>query len=261
MSMKKYVVIAVFAVLVTGLFVSTVAAQPTIDGVFTPGEWGTPYPGADPTPKGTYIYFKRIGDWIYLCHDLITDNYPAWADTNYFPLWYTDGTKYEVWIHAVPNPGTFEESHLDLVVVHDHNELTGTNVGYDLPPYYFQGKAGFGSSENSGSYHRIYEFRVHKAGFWKIETEDIVISSESEENANWGGSVAWNPTGLTRYAAGTNTADWDFFWVHEVERGGLYAPVDKIGLLAPYIGVTSTIVVATVATAIYAKRVKRRKEK
>jgi len=97
--------------------------------------------------------------------------------------------------------------------------------------------------------------------FWKIETEDIVISSESEENANWGGSVAWNPTGLTRYAAGTNTADWDFFWVHEVERGGLYAPVDKIGLLAPYIGVASTIVVATVATAIYAKRVKRRKEK
>jgi len=31
--------------------------------------------------------------------------------------------------------------------------------------------------------------------------------------------------------------------------------------LAPYIGLASTIVVATVAAAIYVKRVKRRKEK
>ena len=43
--------------------------------------------------------------------------------------------------------------------------------------------------------------------------------------------------------------------------GGIRVPVDKFGLLAPYIGLTSTIVVATVATAIYVKRVKRRKEK
>ena len=43
--------------------------------------------------------------------------------------------------------------------------------------------------------------------------------------------------------------------------GGIWIPVDKFGLLAPYIGVASTILVATVATAIYVKRVKRRKEK
>ncbi|UCE16266.1 MAG: hypothetical protein JSV12_01230 [Candidatus Bathyarchaeota archaeon] len=43
--------------------------------------------------------------------------------------------------------------------------------------------------------------------------------------------------------------------------GGIVSPVDKLGLLAPYIGLTSTIVVTTVATAIYVKRVKRRKEK
>jgi len=43
--------------------------------------------------------------------------------------------------------------------------------------------------------------------------------------------------------------------------GGIVVPVDKFGLLAPYIGLSSTILVATVATAIYAKRVKRRKEK
>lgn len=43
--------------------------------------------------------------------------------------------------------------------------------------------------------------------------------------------------------------------------GGIVVPVDKLGLLAPYIGVASTILVATVATAIYVKRVKRRETK
>jgi len=43
--------------------------------------------------------------------------------------------------------------------------------------------------------------------------------------------------------------------------GGFVVPVDKFGLLAPYIGLASTILAATVATAIYVKRVKPRKEK
>jgi len=43
--------------------------------------------------------------------------------------------------------------------------------------------------------------------------------------------------------------------------GGVWVPVDKLSLLAPYIGLASTIIVATAATAIYVKHVKRRKEK
>ncbi len=43
--------------------------------------------------------------------------------------------------------------------------------------------------------------------------------------------------------------------------GGIVIPIDKFGLLAPYIGLASTILVATVATVIYVKRVKGRKEK
>jgi len=46
-----------------------------------------------------------------------------------------------------------------------------------------------------------------------------------------------------------------------VTVGGFSLPVDKFSLLAPYIGLASTILVATVATAIYVKRVKHRKEK
>jgi hypothetical protein len=50
-------------------------------------------------------------------------------------------------------------------------------------------------------------------------------------------------------------------WIGSAPVGGIVVPVDKLALLAPYIGLASTIVVATVATAIYTKRVKRRKEK
>jgi len=43
--------------------------------------------------------------------------------------------------------------------------------------------------------------------------------------------------------------------------GGIIVSVDKFVLLTPYIGLTSTTIIATVATAVYVKRVKHRKEK
>ena len=43
--------------------------------------------------------------------------------------------------------------------------------------------------------------------------------------------------------------------------GGISFPVGNSGLLVPYIGLASTILVATVATAVYVKRVNRRKQK
>ena len=43
--------------------------------------------------------------------------------------------------------------------------------------------------------------------------------------------------------------------------GGYIIPVDKFALLAPYIGLTSIILISAVITAVYFKRVKRRKEK
>ena len=49
--------------------------------------------------------------------------------------------------------------------------------------------------------------------------------------------------------------------VRGIGVGGIWVPADKLGLLAPYIGLASTILVATVATAVYAKHIKRRKEK
>lgn len=42
--------------------------------------------------------------------------------------------------------------------------------------------------------------------------------------------------------------------------GGIYIPVNKLELLAPWIALASVIAIAAVATAVYVKRVKRRKE-
>jgi hypothetical protein len=44
-------------------------------------------------------------------------------------------------------------------------------------------------------------------------------------------------------------------------RGGLVVPIDMFGLLTPYIGLTLTTMIGAVATVVYVKRVKRRKEK
>jgi len=63
-------------------------------------------------------------------------------------------------------------------------------------------------------------------------------------------TLGWNPT----------TDPGGHRWPGE-EVGGIQFPVDKFGLLAPYIAYASTILVATAATAIYVKRVNRRKEK
>lgn len=66
------------------------------------------------------------------------------------------------------------------------------------------------------------------------------------------------------------TGSWSKTYTHSPETvtiggvpsvGGFAIPVDKLDLLAPYISLASTILVATAATAIYAKRNKRKKEK
>jgi hypothetical protein len=55
--------------------------------------------------------------------------------------------------------------------------------------------------------------------------------------------------------------EWDLDQYLEPIVGGIYFPAEKFGLLTPYIGLASTILVATVATAFYVKRVRQRKEK
>jgi GH25 family lysozyme M1 (1,4-beta-N-acetylmuramidase) len=80
----------------------------------------------------------------------------------------------------------------------------------------------------------------------------------SPRTGNWSSWMFWQfmQNKAINYVNGP--IDWDCKKIGGV--GGVTIPIDKFGLLAPYIGLTSTIILLTVATAIYIKRVKHRKE-
>jgi len=71
---------------------------------------------------------------------------------------------------------------------------------------------------------------------------------------NTTGKYVWGNT----TSQGTTLSKWFAALGTTYGVGGIVIPIDKLALLAPYIGLASTIVAATVATAIYVKRVKRR---
>jgi hypothetical protein len=70
-----------------------------------------------------------------------------------------------------------------------------------------------------------------------------------------------NPGSVTMNNPITETANWKTQSSGPSSVGGIVIPVDKFGLLAPYITLASTTIIAAVATAVCIKCVKRRKEK
>jgi outer membrane protein assembly factor BamB len=74
-------------------------------------------------------------------------------------------------------------------------------------------------------------------------------------------STGETSTTITVNTGGTYTAYYETPTPPPPGVGGIVIPVDKFALLAPYIGLTSTIIVAAVVSVVYVKRVKRRKEK
>jgi GH25 family lysozyme M1 (1,4-beta-N-acetylmuramidase) len=80
----------------------------------------------------------------------------------------------------------------------------------------------------------------------------------SPRTGNWSDWLFWQFLQDKTCPYVNGLIDWD---CRKIGVGGIVIPVDKLALLAPYIGLTSTIVVAAVATVIYVKRVKHRKEK
>jgi hypothetical protein len=131
---------------------------------------------------------------------------------------------------------------------------------------------------------RSFERAVELAHIWWEAHLYLVIWNEDRTNGNvriyptgvrWGFDItaaATNqavPRGTLKYTHGGvagDKYDWDEGeHLNDTSVGGFVVAVDKTnlltGLLAPYIGVASTILAATVATAICVRRVKRRREK
>jgi len=122
----------------------------------------------------------------------------------------------------------------------------------------------YGYSDDNDGYTYIYvdgylvssDINTYMDGVWYVEIRDLPMA---KHNVTVG---AFGPD--AEPAVGGNQDDNVVrYFGFEVQAtvGGISITVDKFGLLAPYIVLASTIVVATVATAIYAKRVKRRREK
>ena len=157
--------------------------------------------------------------------------------------------------------------------------LVGATVSLNPRPY----RASVGTSADiwiwTSEHEQIYisknEFVVEDPnGKISYYSKDIAFH-DSGFSINYPNDANWSPAGSV-YTEGTYKVRLFFSFTSggikfplsgtfvrngNASVGGIIVPVDKVDLLGPYIGLASTIVVATVATAIYAKRVKRRKEK
>jgi hypothetical protein len=132
------------------------------------------------------------------------------------------------------------------------------------PPVQFTGttwtsRDRFGDDDKDGKNDKwIFEFDVSTNLLTKKHYEDNVqVSSETQEPE---GPDEFNSTHWGMPTFNYTEAD-GIMGPFIAPDGGICVPVDKLDLLAPHISVASTILIATVATSICAKRVKRRKEK
>jgi len=67
------------------------------------------------------------------------------------------------------------------------------------------------------------------------------------------------------YNSTTSTVVMELWGSHNIQThefvGGTFIPIDKFGLLAPYIGLASTAMIGAVATVVYVRRAKRKEDK
>jgi hypothetical protein len=143
---------------------------------------------------------------------------------------------------TITNTNGKEGRHVDVTVAY----------WYPLGPYWVNVTAPGGKLTTRTYWVPAGESVTDKAVFansiqtWKVDTIDYPTGETDEWRSDDFGATWKDKSGT----------------IHKAQIvGGIIVPVDKFGLLAPYIGLASTILVATVATAVYVKRVKRRKEK
>ncbi|MCJ7561096.1 hypothetical protein MUO79_10850 [Candidatus Bathyarchaeota archaeon] len=91
---------------------------------------------------------------------------------------------------------------------------------------------------------RAYEFDLYHDGEWRLIPESTLDTVNR--------TVTFQTSHFSIYGIGGSPP---------LPVGGISIPVDKFGLLAPYIGLASTAMIGAVATVVYVRRAKRREEK
>jgi hypothetical protein len=116
---------------------------------------------------------------------------------------------------------------------------------------------------------QTFSFGAGDSDFWVVKTDSTgnMQWNRTYGGASWDGANFLVETSDGEYAIGGTTrsfgAGGDDFWLVKIAPfapppvGGIWVPVDKLSLLAPYIALASTILIATAATAIYVKRRKK----
>jgi len=182
---------------------------------------------------------------------------------------------------APPGPGTARDGWVDFIVGQDddgdpgqtwlyinnrNSPSRGTYIGpfdaYDLQPSIESGSGQPGSGfadaldcDNDG------DFDVVATGT-TASGNPLAYTLYYVYGNGAGGFNAPVATSTTAGPAVTAPPIWYYpFGKAEAPVGGIFVSVDKFGLLAPYVGLASTILVATAAATIYVKRVKHKREK
>jgi len=204
--------------------------------------------------QAAYDYAKKY--W-----DKVTSDGYFW-DSSSWPTKYTPGQS----LTESQKEGGWDCSHyVSCCIGNEPNEKGG---GLNVPP----------GGEGSPAYGKA---RVKELGDWllssglaesKSSVNDLckgdVIQYDFTGDGTWDHSALHLGSGkISTHSNSRFDIPWDlgakkhrFIHIKDACVGGVWVPVDKFGLLAPYVGLASTIVVATAATAIYLKRVKREKQ-
>jgi hypothetical protein len=219
-----------------------------------PGTWWGVYTGAT-LGDGPSMY-PRIA---------VTGRYWSYGETRITWHDYRNGN-WEIYYSSVQN--WCNNPSEDIKIAADPNPDMYPDIALDA-----QGKPDVVWQKYDGTKWSIYNARYRNDQWVRLiidrgtpaeQTYDMTRLDPSDSNSYdgityvFGGSIA--PGGHT-YAVEARNYDYTTTTTPPSNVGGIVVPIDKLGLLAPYIGLASTILVTTVATAVCVKRVKHRKEK
>ena len=230
------------------------ASEMSEDGSYWTPESSSPFPPCPSLPPGTYciMYDTELETrLIFYLHGPL-------ADQQHFRVRFTPQTSGELvrearigWYSNETIDNTFEIHLVDANT--GYTVVTGpiyepANLNWEWKVYDVSGLAFYTSGDFYIELWGLGNTEMGLAADWETP-----IYGRSETNPGTG----WVPI------TGTFKSDVRIRAVVEMPEavGGFVVPSNKLDLLAPYIGLTSTIVVAMVATAIYIKRGKPRKAK
>jgi parallel beta-helix repeat protein len=184
-----------------GLIASQWAAvSPTIDGIFTPGEW------ADATSVNltfvdsnnqvpAILLVKNDADYLYICYDGIGDN--TSNDNDGASISFDTGNdgvlsdggedQFAIgWPLSTPmNHAVFNSSSGWVIDCQPFNTTLPDHAG-------LSGAFGFNSSDNSLAYHRIYEFRIPLALLGVTSGDTIGFAGSSQQIPGIADNFIWS---------------------------------------------------------------------